>query len=488
MILILLLTFLTLFLIHQFYWRRRKLPPGPTPLPILGNLQSLAKPRPGYEAFQKWTEEYGPVFTFWLGTTPFIVITSYEIMKETFIKDGDSYSDKLLHGKGNGKYFGVLDTNGEMWSIHRRFTLTQLRDLGLGKDLMQQKILLEIEELQNVLDSQLGTRIRLNEVLDRSVGNIINLTLFNKRFGMDQRDEFAYLKSMIDAIMNIVSEFKYFIQHLIPWTSIIFPGVSLQKKTKEYGELLNVFFKEQIAKHRKEIDFDTVESEDFVEAYLKEQMKREEAGDKETFCEEQLLAMCFDLFMAGQFTTTTTLTWGIAYFLHHPEVQTKIRKELDQVIGSHRLVTTADKNDLPYLSAFLNETQRCANIIPLNLLHVTRKDTTIRGIHVEKGTGVIANISTVMLDGKIFPNPLQFNPDRFIENGKLRKVDELIPFSIGKRQCLGEGLARMELFLFFANLFNRYEFEVEDLPSMNKSIDSFVMPREINVTLRKRLE
>lgn len=260
MILILITTFLIIFLIHQFYWRRRKLPPGPTPLPVLGNLLSLAKPKPGYEAFQKWKKEYGPVFTFWLGTTPFIVITSYDIMKETFIKDGDTYSDKLLHGKGNGQYFGVLDTNGPMWSIHRRFTLTQLRDLGLGKDLMQQKILMEIEEVQNLLDSHVGENIDLPKILDRSVGNIINLTLFNKRFGMDQRDEFAYLKSIIDAIMNIVTEFKYFIQHLIPWTSIIFPGASLDKKTKEYGELLNEFFKEQITKHRKEINFESEEN------------------------------------------------------------------------------------------------------------------------------------------------------------------------------------------------------------------------------------
>uniref|UniRef100_A0A1I7SXT2 Cytochrome P450 n=1 Tax=Caenorhabditis tropicalis TaxID=1561998 RepID=A0A1I7SXT2_9PELO len=421
-------------------------------------------------------------------TEPFIVITSYEVMKETFVKDGETYLDKKLNGDGAGSFYGVLDTNGDMWREHRRFTLTQLRDLGLGKDLMQQKILLEIEELHNFLDTHIGQSIDLPKVLDRSVGNIINLTLFNKRFSTTERDEFEYLKTLVDEMFNTVSEFRYFVQHLIPWTSKVIPGPTLHEKSREWRMLLDDFFKEQVEKHQKEIDFDDVESLDYVESYLKEQKRREADGDKETFCNQQLMAMCFDLFMAGLMTTTTTLTWGIAYYLHNPDVRQKIKKELDQVIGSSRLISTADKNNLPYLSAFLNETQRCANILPLNLLHIARKDTRIGGMEVKKGTGVIAQISTLMLDEKVFPNPFEFTPERFLENGKLKKVEELLPFSIGKRQCLGEGLARMELFSFFANLFNRYEIETGEggLPSMDKSNDNFVMPRKFNVILKKR--
>lgn len=445
MILILVLTVIVLFLFHELYWKRRKLPPGPTPFPILGNLMSLANPKPGYEAFIKWSKEYGPVFTFWLATKPFVIITSYDVMKETFIKDGDTYSDKQLNGQETGGFYGVLDTNGEMWREHRRFTLSQLRDLGLGKDLMQEKILLEVEELHSVLDSHIGENVDLPNVLDRSVGNIINLTLFNKRFDTSQRDEFRVLKDLFDGMFSTVSEFRYFIQHLIPWTKhVIRP--TLHEKTKEFSEKLDEFYKNQIEEHRKEIDFDSETSMDYVESYLKEQKKREKDGDMETFCDKQLVAMVFDLYVAGLITTTTTLTWGVSYYLHNPEIQQKIKKELDQVISGPRLISTADRNNLPYMTAFINETQRCANILPMNLLHVAKKDTTIGGMKIEKGTGVIAQISTLMLDEKVFPNPLQFNPERFLDNGKLKKVDELVPFSIGKRQCLGEGLARMELF------------------------------------------
>lgn len=181
--------------------------------------------------------------------------------------------------------------------------------------------------------------------------------------------------------------------------------------------------------------------------------------------------MCFDLWFAGLTTTNTTINWTISYVLNHPEVQDKMQEELDKVVGSDRLVTISDKSSLPYMNAVINESQRCVNLLPCNLFHATTRDTVINGNIIPKGTGVIAQISTVMLDEKvllkviffkisyfqIFPDPYKFQPERFIdENGALKKIEQLIPFSVGKRQCLGEGLARMELFLIVANLFNRY--------------------------------
>ncbi|VDO40384.1 unnamed protein product [Haemonchus placei] len=106
------------------------------------------------------------------------------------------------------------------------------------------------------------------------------------------------------------------------------------------------------------------------------------------------------------------------------------------------------------------ETQRLANLLPMNLPHVTVRAVRIGKYDLPAGTGVVPQISNVLYDKhlQVFPAPHSFNPSRFIdENGKLKKVEELIPFSIGKRQCLGEGLAKMELFLFIANLFNRFE-------------------------------
>lgn len=161
------------------------------------------------------------------------------------------------------------------------------------------------------------------------------------------------------------------------------------------------FFNHQIEEHRSKIDFDSEESLDYAEAYLKEQRKQEAQGEFELFSTKQLSNTCFDLWFAGLSTTHITLTWIVGHVLNYPDVQRKLHKELDEVIGSDRLITNDDKNNLPYLNAVINESQRCANIVPINQIHSTSRDTVINGITVKKGTGVIPQISAIMLDDKV---------------------------------------------------------------------------------------
>ncbi|PIO73663.1 hypothetical protein TELCIR_04368, partial [Teladorsagia circumcincta] len=154
-------------------------------------------------------------------------------------------------------------------------------------------------------------------------------------------------------------------------------------------------------------------------------------------------------------------------------IETKMHEEMDREIASSRVITMADKNYLPYTSAVVNEIQRLGNIVPLNLLHETLRPVRIGNYDLPTKTGIVAQISSVLYDEEVFPAARTFNPSRFLdENGKLKKVDEFIPFSIGKRQCLGEGLAKMEIFLFIANLFNRFELSSvnpDEPPSMKKT-------------------
>ncbi len=97
-----------------------------------------------------------------------------------------------------------------------------------------------------------------------------------------------------------------------------------------------------------------------------------------------------------------------------------------------------------------------------------------------------------MRDERYFPNADQFNPDRFIDDkdGSLKKCDQLIPFGVGKRQCVGESLARMELFLVFANLMQRYTLTVPDdeqMPSEEPMIGVHCHPQRFNCTAVKNI-
>ncbi|KAH7718335.1 Protein CYP-33E1 [Aphelenchoides avenae] len=191
----------------------------------------------------------------------------------------------------------------------------------------------------------------------------------------------------------------------------------------------------------------------------------------------QLRGMCNDLFVAGQETTSSTIAWGFTYILLAPEVQKRLHEELDRVVGSNRMITMEDRSQLHYLNAVIMETQRLCNLVPQNLLHRTTRDVVVDGYHLPKGTTIVPQMSCTHFDENIFPNPKHFDPLRFLDqNGRFKPMAEVFPFSIGKRQCLGESLARMELFLFFANLLNNFKFSVGSKPPSLKRAMGLTVP------------
>ncbi|KAJ1351434.1 hypothetical protein KIN20_007434, partial [Parelaphostrongylus tenuis] len=158
------------------------------------------------------------------------------------------------------------------------------------------------------------------------------------------------------------------------------------------------FFDRQIEAHQKEIDHDADDSKDYVEAFLKEKRRREANGDMESFSHIQLQNMCLDLWFAGMETTSNTLSWGVVYLLNNLHVQDKLHAELDHEIGSGRPITMSDRNNLPYTNAVINEIQRMANLLPMNLPHETTCPVQVGKWSLPAHTGVIAQISNVLYD------------------------------------------------------------------------------------------
>ncbi|XP_013766542.1 cytochrome P450 2J6-like [Pundamilia nyererei] len=164
-----------------------------------------------------------------------------------------------------------------------------------------------------------------------------------------------------------------------------------------------------------------------------------------------------DLFFAGTETTTTTLRWGLLYMIYYPDIQERVQAEIDAVVGSSRQPSVSDRENMPYTDAVIHEIQRMANIIPLNVLRMTNKETTVDKYTIPKGTMIVATLDSVLHDESVWETPHSFNPQHFLDkDGKFRKRDAFLPFSAGKRVCLGEQLARMELFLFFTSLLQRF--------------------------------
>ncbi|KAF3691118.1 Cytochrome P450 2J2 [Channa argus] len=114
---------------------------------------------------------------------------------------------------------------------------------------------------------------------------------------------------------------------------------------------------------------------------------------------------------------------------------------------------------MPYTDAVIHEIQRMGDIVPLNLFRTVNKDTLLGKYTIPKGTTILPTLSSVLHDESMWETPHSFNPQHFLnQDGKFRKREAFLPFSAGKRVCLGEQLARMELFLFFTSLLQRFSF------------------------------
>ncbi|GMR61751.1 hypothetical protein PMAYCL1PPCAC_31946, partial [Pristionchus mayeri] len=495
---ILISTLLVVWIAYEMYWKRRNLPPGPTPLPILGNILSIMINFPGTETYQKWKKQYGPIYTYWMGPYPIVTVNEINLVQQLFVQDGDYFADRAPFGNLTEKYrggnYGIVETSGQVWREQRRFTLHTLRDFGLGKERMQEQILDEAHTLLEELEEECkktGSAWPI-KYTEKTVASVINLVLFGYRFDKEHEGEFYRVRKMLDKqneeLRNpIVIAFFWMPQWLVKHVPIINRKFDLMWKVRD--ELFE-FFGEKIKAHRDVIDYSSDDCNDFCDAYLKEMHKLKD-DPTTSFHEKQFVNVCLDLWLAGLETTASTMAWGTALLLNYPEIQKKLHDEFDRVIGSDRIITTNDKGDLHYLNAFISEVQRWANIVPQNLLRKTTKDIEAGGVVIKAGTAVAPQISVLMTDEEIFPDPGSFRPERFIdEHGKLKSFKHFMPFSVGKRQCPGEGLARMELYLFFANLVHRFNISPVDpskVPTLKRTIKTALKPAAFPCKLESRI-
>ncbi|XP_072484669.1 cytochrome P450 2C23-like isoform X2 [Notamacropus eugenii] len=374
-------------------FKKGKLPPGPTPLPFIGNILQLDLKNIA-ASFSQLAEKYGPIYTIYIGTQRIVVLHGYNIMKEALIDQGDVFMDRgdipIFEDLARGQ--GIVFSHGERWKQIRRFSLMTLRNFGMGKRTIEERVQEEAQCLVEELKKTKGQPTDPTFILGCAPCNVICSILFRDRFKYND-EKFLYL-------MNLLNEnFRLFNK---PWT---------QEKDNPQSE----------------------------------------------FDMENLIMTGADLFIAGTETTSSTLRYGLLLILKHPEVQAKIHEEIDSVIGHNRVPSIKDRQDMPYVDAVVHEVQRFINLLPLNLPHAVTRDIHFQQYVLPKGTTVYPLLTPVLYDSKEFPNPDQFDPQHFLDkNGRFKKSDHFTPFSIGKRSCAGEALARMELFLFLTTILQNF--------------------------------
>ncbi|KAM6415298.1 cytochrome P450 2J2 [Rhynochetos jubatus] len=448
-----LLVFLVVFLLVADFMKNRKpkdFPPQPFYLPFVGHIYLLNFTNPQL-TIEKLTEKYGNIFSIQLGSSSFVFINGLRLIKEVLVNQGENFMDRPeipLDSEVFSK-MGLVSSNGHLWKQQRRFTLTTLRNFGLGKRSLEERIQEECRCLADTFLDEQGSPFDPHFKINNAVSNIICSIVLGNRFDYHD-EEFQKLLQLIDETVRLHGTIMSQLYNSFPSIIKFLPG-SHQTIFKNW-KLLKSFMKKKIDKHKE--DWNPSESRDFIDSYLQEIAK-----DNGTFQEENLMACTVDLLFAGTETTSTTIRWALLYMATYPEIQARVQAEIDTVIGQARQPALEDRNNMPYTNAVIHEVQRKSNIIPFNVPRLTVKDTVLDGFHVPKGTIVLTNLASVLFDKDEWESPDTFNPGHFLKDGQFWKREYFVPFSIGKRACLGEALARSELFLFFTALLQKFTFQ-----------------------------
>ncbi|XP_072045903.1 cytochrome P450 2J6-like [Amphiura filiformis] len=436
-----------------FLSKKSNLPPGPwTPIPFIGFAPSIAyalyKGEPLYKFLTKLGNKHGQVFSFTALGMHVVVLNEYQAIREAF-------QDTKLNDRGENemqaKIFSRSTNKLDDMGPYRIFALACFRQFGVGTSRFEEPISKESTYLIDELDSLEGRPVDLTCYFNNAVSNIICKVVFGTRFELSN-ERIHRLTSLLNHLNELLGAGN--VEMFIP---INIPSKAKQELLKVADEL-HKFINSMIDSHRK--NFDPNNLNDVIDLWLNE-IRLHKSDDPYSFRNpDNMVGQILALFLGGTDTTSNTLRWGTQYLVRYPKVQDRINREIDTVVGRNMLPKLADKPNLPYTQAFIAELHRIISLAPLSVFHAAADTTTFRGYTIPKNSVMISNLYAVMHNPELWGDPNEFRPERFLDDdGNFHEPDEVIPFGIGRRVCLGEALARQELFIFFTHLLHQFKFE-----------------------------
>ncbi|XP_035684759.1 cytochrome P450 2U1-like [Branchiostoma floridae] len=426
-----------------------------------------------------------------MGMEDVVVLNGYRAIKEALVDYKDAFSSRpsvyLLNlVSGFGKDIALSKFN-QAYLEKRRFAVSALKTLGMrmGPGSVEEHIREEARQLCIKLSEQGDGHPRdIADNLTVSVANIICSMVFGKRYGYDD-EKFVELTKIIHKLLSQFEHGSSQLMTVFPFLRFV-PGVnSANRILVECINKVHEFLRQEIIKHRETLDNEN--PRDFIDLILTELQTQEQT---DCFTEENIVWIIQNMFFAGMETTANTLRWGLLYMVLCPEEQQKVHAELDSVLGTdHDVPTLAHRSQLPYTEATIMEIQRIRLVAPLNAPHAATEDTTFRGYDIPAGMQVLTNLWSAHMDPEYWPDPETFDPRRFLDSdGKVvSRPDSYLPFSAGRRVCLGEQLAKMELFLLFSSLLKHFTLKLPEGVAAPSADDCMgLSPPTVNMCVTRR--
>ncbi|XP_062850878.1 steroid 17-alpha-hydroxylase/17,20 lyase [Trichomycterus rosablanca] len=468
-------------------------PPRLPSLPIIGSLLSLRSDSPPHIFFQQLQKKYGAIYCLTMGSHKVLIINSHHHAKEVLLKKG-----KIFAGRPRTVTTDILTRDGKdiafadysvTWRFHRKIVHGALYMFGEGTASIEKIICEEARSMCEVLANLQSSPIDLAPELTRAVTNVVCALCFNSSYKRGD-PEFEAMLKYSQGIVDTVA--KDSLVDIFPWLQW-FPNEDL-KILKRCVAIRDKLLQKKYEEHK--ADYSDNVQRDLLDALLSAKHSSENNNTSTQdigLTDDHLLMTVGDIFGAGVETTTTVLKWSIVYLIHHPKVQKKIQEELDTKIGRDRHPQLSDRGNLPYLEATIREVLRIRPVSPLLIPHVALSDSSIGEYAVQKGTRVIVNLWSLHHDEKEWKNPELFDPERFLDekgNTLCYPSVSYLPFGAGVRVCLGEALAKMELFLFLSWILQRFTLEVPDgqpLPGLHGKFGVVLQPQRFKVNARLRI-
>ncbi|KAK1423393.1 hypothetical protein QVD17_18695 [Tagetes erecta] len=433
----------------------KNLPPGPTRLPIIGNLHLLGN-QPN-RSLAKLAETHGPIMSLKLGHITTIVISSSTAAKEVLQKQDLAFSARhipdAVTARNHAQHAVVWLPVGTEWRIFRRILNTNIfsnNSLEAKQHLRSQKVEELIAYCRKA--SLSNDYVDIGRAAFRTSLNLLSNTLFSKDLVDPNEDSGKEFKDVIENITEDAA--KPNVVDFFPVLKKIDPQGIRRKMDRHFGKVLEIF--DELIQER--LRNGTSNEGDVLDVCLK--FIQENTND---FNQTDMKSLFLDLFAAGTDTTSNTLEWTMAEILRNPHTMIKAKEELNEVIGKGKIVKEEDVLRLPYLSCIVKETLRLHPPVPLLLSRKVIKQVNLNGYTIPENSQVFVNAWAIGRDPAVWSDSLMFKPERFLDSGlDVRGGDfNLIPFGAGRRICPGLPLAIRMIPMMLGSLLNNFDWKLD---------------------------
>ncbi|KAL2490856.1 Cytochrome [Abeliophyllum distichum] len=440
----------SLFIIFLFKWfshpdstARKRLPPSPPKLPMIGNLHQLGLYP--HRALQALSKRYGQLMMLHLGSVPAVIVSSADAARE-IMKTQDlifsnrpklSIPDKIVYGSKDIAFAPY----GEHWRQVRSICVLHLlsnKRVQSFRYIREEETDLLIQKIRQSSSSSTSVT-NLSDLLVSLTNDTICRVALGRKYS-DEAEGSTKFELMLKEIMELSGTFNA--GDFIPWLKWMNKVNGLDARVDKVARLFDEFLSGVVEDHRNRMQGKTDRDDSSNDADLVDLLLEIQRENKSSFTldDEAIKGVIFDMFGAGTDTTYTSLEWTMAEILKHPKIMNRLQNEVRQVVGSEIEVAEEDLEKMPYLKAVIKESLRLHPPIPMLVPRESTQDTKVMGYHIAAGTQVIINAWAIARDPMQWENPGEFNPERFFKNpsNDFRGFNfEYIPFGAGRRGCPG---------------------------------------------------